>query len=415
MDEATFKIRVIGIPGCQAPAGLKRLLEGSVAVCSSKRLADSLATEINSLSPSPAIIPITPLATMLDQLKKHAKRGMCAVLASGDPLFFGIGQRLLSSFAKEAIEFHPALSAVQIACARFKIPWNDAQIISLHGKSDESVYGQILARPRSIIFTDARNSPDAVAAAIVKTLERARDTQGLEHVRVHVAENLGCPGERLRSMGVREASLSVFSPLNIMIVEIDAPFLLPSPGTGLGEYEISHLRGLITKDEIRAVVLHRLRLKPALSLWDIGAGSGSISIEAARLYPDIISYAVEMDERLQQVLKENIRRFRLFNVIPVDGAAPEILKSLPGPQRIFIGGSRGKLSSIIEYCAGKLPLGGIMVATAILEATTRDAPRFMEKAGLEVDMARISVVRQLGTKGREIKLNEITIIRGVKR
>ncbi len=407
-------IRVVGISGCKAPDRFEELISGSVAICSSRRLIQALSTHINSLSPQPAFIPITPLSDMVEKLRGFLSTGDCVVLASGDPLFFGIGKRLLSIFGKERLQFYPALSAVQIACARLKIPWDDAQIISLHGRKGESACGLILSRPRSIIFTDGRNSPDAIAKNLLQALERIGDTSISKDLEIHVAERLECPEERLLTMRLEEAAQTDFSPLNIMVVEIGRPALPHTRGIGLMEDEISHLRGLITKDEIRAVTLHKLRLSPGIVFWDVGAGSGSLSLEASRLYPDLTSFAVEMDEKLQKVIRENIRRLRLFNVVPVDGKAPEILETLPLPHRVFIGGSKGQLEPIIAHCAKALAPGGILVANAVLERTAQDAPRLMKEAGLMVDMSRISVTRHPGSKDKETKLNEITIIRGIK-
>jgi precorrin-6Y C5,15-methyltransferase (decarboxylating) len=410
----TNKVKVIGIKGCQVPGNLPDLLRGCRAVCSSKRLIQAASQEIGMISPAPALIPITPLSDMVQALCEHLEKGDCAILASGDPLFFGIGKRLLSMFDRERIEFHPSLSAVQIACARFKIPWSDAQVISLHGRRDEPVCARILSSGKTIIFTDAKNSPDTVAAELIKVLERAGATRFLSSIRVHVAEDLDCPGEKLSSLGLKETASRNFSPLNIMIVEIHGD-LLPSRGTGLSENEIAHLRGLITKDEVRAITLHRLRLEPGNVFWDVGAGSGSVSLEAARMYPDITSYAVESEMEQQEIIRENIKRFKLFNVIPVEGRAPGILETLPRPHRVFIGGSGGRLKRIIELCAESLAPGGVMVANAILEETCRDAPTIMEEAGLFVDVSRITVTRVRGAKMPETRLNTITVIRGIKK
>ena len=401
--------------GCRPPEGVEQMLQGCAAICSSKRLLDTLPGIIERISPKPAVIPITPLSGMLQGISEYLERGNVGVLASGDPLFFGIGRRLLSAFGKDHLEFHPALSSVQLACAKLRISWDNAAVMSLHGRKEGQAAGRILSARKTILFTDKRNSPDMVAGQLLEVLKRAGDAETGRFIRIHVAENLLCPGERIRSMSAREAAAASFSPLNIMIVEIDEKVPLPSRGTGLMEDEIRHLRGLITKNEIRAIVLHKLRLEPGSIVWDIGAGSGSVSIEAARLYQEITSYAVEADEQQQQIIRENISALRLFNVVPACGKAPEILESLPAPHRVFIGGSRGRLQEIIECCAERLVPGGIIVANAILEKTARNAPLFMEKAGLRVDTAAVSVTRKKGSAGPETELNRISIIKGTKR
>ncbi len=409
--ERTNRVKVIGMEGCRLPGNLGQLLSGCVAVFSSKRLLEAAQQATRDMEPSPSLLPITPLSELIDSLKKNIEKGDCAVLASGDPLFFGIGRKLVSTFGRQRLQFHPALSAVQMACARFGIPWDDARIMSLHGRRDNLASSRILSTRKTIIFTDAENSPDQIAKRLLKILEGTLSLDLSGRVKVHVAEELNCPGERVLSLDLEETAEKIFSPLNIMIIEVDEK-MLPSSGIGLMEKQIRHLRGLITKDETRAVTLHKLMLGPGQIMWDVGAGSGSVSLEAARLYPDITSFAVESDRTQQAVIRQNIRSFRLFNVIPVDGTAPEILDTLPGPHRVFVGGSKGRLKEIIDYCAHALLPGGIVVANAILESTSRDAPRFMEEAGLEVDAVSIRVTR--GRK-REIALNPITVIRGIKK
>ena len=416
MKEPENLINVIGVSGCKAPPGLATLLQGCVAVCSSKRLAEALSQEIAAVSPAPAIMAITPLEKMLNGLDEHLERGDCAVLASGDPLFFGIGKRLIKRYGSQSIRFFPALSSMQLACARLGIPWDDVRVFSLHGRRDEAVFGQILSQPKSILFTDGINTPAAIAGKLISLLERAEALESIHHhIRVHVAENLECPGEHIHSLTLRKTAAGSFSPLNIMILEIDAPLAPCSMGLGLTENEIMHLRGMITKDEIRAVVLHKLMPEPGNVLWDIGAGSGSVGLEAARLWPDLTCYAVEADPEQQHVIRENIKKFGLFNVIPVDGTAPRALEGLPQPDMVFIGGSKGQLREIINFCAHAIPPGGIIVANAILETTARNAPLFMENAGLSVDSCSISVTRRQGAGGIDEKLNKITVTRGIRR
>ncbi len=406
-------VKIIGISGCRAPSNLKQLLSGCVAICSSSRLKEALATEIKALDPQPAIIPITPLGDMFEGLEKHLEKGHCAVFASGDPMFFGIGKRLIKRFGPERVQIFPALSAMQLACARLGLCWDDAQVLSLHGRRDETIYPLMLSSPKSIIFTDGRNSPDVICKKLMELLHGAGDKEATSSIIVHVAEELECPGERIRSMDLLQASLETFSPLNIMILEVKDADLLPSKGIGLNEQEIYHLRGMITKDEIRAVTLHRLRIAPGQVLWDIGAGSGSVGLEAARLYPDLTCYAIEMDRQQQGVIRQNIEKFRLFNLIPIKGVAPDVLIGLPPPNRVFVGGSRGRLEEIIGYCARAILPGGIIVVNAILEKTSQDAPSFMKHAGLEVDMVHVSVTRD--GKRHRTHLNPITIIRGMKK
>lgn len=410
---AVQTIHVIGLAGGHPDPGLLRIIAECRAIAGSRRLFDTVMEALDQRQKGIRHIPITPLDEMIRAVRKEAGRGPCAVLASGDPLFYGIGKRLIEALGRERLIFHPALSSVQLACSRLGISWHDAQIITLHGRDGRAAGFRILTSPLSIIFTDRTNSPNALATRLLDHLSALGHDELAGRIRVHVAEELGWPDERIGTYRLDEAASQGFSPLNIAIFRIPAGFLAKNRGLGLKEKEIGHLRGLITKDEIRAVTLHRLmpESRPeGLIFWDVGAGSGSVGLEMSRLYPTTCTYAVERSKELIEVVRENCRRLGILNVYPVLGEAPEALAALPSPDRVFIGGSGGRLAQIIEACSRRLRPGGVLVANAILKETASEAPGLMKEAGLRVDVVRIAADR-MGS-GR---LNPITIIRGVKR
>ncbi len=363
------------------------------------------------------VIPIAPVSEMLNQVEKALEHGRVAVLASGDPLFFGIGRTIIDRFGPDSVNIYPALSSMQHACARFKIPWDDMEFLSLHGRAMEDVAGTILRNRKTLIFTDHRNSPDSIARLLVLRLSCCLSTECPE-ITVHVAENLGLPEERLVSGTPEEIASCSFAPLNIMMVILNpAPEGQASetqrPLLGLTEDEIAHWRGLITKDEVRAVTLHRLRLPERGCLWDVGAGSGSVSIEAAGLAKGLCIYSIEKDEKQQYNIIKNIKKFGYWNINLIKGEAPAILLSLPAPHRIFIGGSGGRIDEIIEVCAERLVKGGRMVLNAVLSETAQLAPKAMKQAGLTVFETRLWFERT-DTEDTIRKFNPITIITGMK-
>ncbi|MDH3349095.1 MAG: precorrin-6y C5,15-methyltransferase (decarboxylating) subunit CbiE, partial [Desulfobulbaceae bacterium] len=223
------------------------------------------------------ILPIAPVNKMLNDLDKSLQEGDVAVLASGDPLFFGVARTLITKYGSERITVHPALSAVQLACTEFKLPWDDMTILSLHGREPGDLPARILPHNKVMLFTDHRNSPDQVAASLLNTLQTLQDDKRIQNISVRVAENLGMKEQKITVAGLADIADSTFGPLNIMLVE---QAMLPEtkPVFGLTENEITHSRGLITKDEVRAITLHCLRLPGEGVLWDVGGGSGSISV-----------------------------------------------------------------------------------------------------------------------------------------
>ena len=401
------EILIFGISGDTFPAEHAPLLQSCSTVVVSKRF-EPLVAGINARR-----IPIAPVRKMINAVAEALEQGNVAVLASGDPLFFGIGRTMIERFGPELVQVYPALSAVQLACARFKVPWDDLTLLSLHGRDPGSLAGKILGHEKVMLFTDHRNTPNRIADTLLQTLRNYGDEQRLQKIRIRVAENLGASEEQLTSGSLQDIAAMEFSPLNMMLVEQDVPER-NLPVFGLRENEIAHSRGLITKDEVRAVILHCLRLPERGVLWDVGGGSGSISMEAARLSTELEVYTVEKKDEGCENIRRNLVQFNLFTVHLVPGEAPEQLAGLPDPDRVFIGGSGGRLAEIIRQVADRLVPGGLLVASAVLAETAARAPELMTAAGLGVEVRTVGVTRHAVQGTPEKKLNSITIITGRK-
>ncbi len=385
------------------------------------------------------VLPISPLAEALELMAARLTLGDITVLASGDPLFFGIGRTLLQRFGSEGVIVHPALSSMQLAFAHFKEPWQDAAFISLHGRGGQDILPALLRQGKVFLFTDQRHRPETVAAAIAAGL----DELGLADLpcRIMVAENLGLENERIVDGSPQQIAGQCFADLNVMIVALSGPFgAVPfdsAQGTegatatvcslsgvegrgkvslGLKEVEITHSRGLITKDEVRAAILHGLRLPPTGVFWDIGAGSGSVSCEAARLCPELTVYAIEQHPDEQANIMANRKSFRLANLHLVRGQAPGAVCGLPAPDRVFIGGSGGQLPAIVETVSSRLKTHGIIMASAVTLATRQSAPNLFHQQGLRVAMTTIAVSRDTYPPQTDgpLTLNPITIVTGTK-
>ncbi|MCW5209036.1 precorrin-6y C5,15-methyltransferase (decarboxylating) subunit CbiE, partial [Desulfobulbus sp. US1] len=391
------EVFIFGVSGEELPKEqLRKIASCSAVVVSSRHQVLLKGMEIHR-------IPIAPVEEMVFELAVALNQGDVAILASGDPLFFGIGRTLLERFGPERVHIYPALSAVQLACTRFKLPWDDLPLISLHGRSPGDIVGKILNKPKVMLFTDHHYTPDRIAQELLAVLEEHHDTARIKSIRIRIAENLGLKDERLCSGTLADVAKQEFSPLNMMLIEqrqaegkeneaaeaSDAGCVF-----GLQEDEIAHSRGLITKDEIRAVILHRLRLPRTGVFWDVGGGSGSVSVEAARLCPDLTIYIIEQKEEGHKNIRANILRYNLYNIKLICGLAPEAFADLPDPDRVFIGGSKGLLAEIIPYCAKRLTGTGRMVASAVLKNTAEQAPLLMTANGLDVDSRTVAVTRE---------------------
>jgi precorrin-6Y C5,15-methyltransferase (decarboxylating) len=352
------------------------------------------------------------------------------LLASGDPFFFGIGRRMIEEFGKERVGILPDLSSMQEAFARINVPWDDAFFISVHGGPDiakrRALPYEMSDIPRLIekhgklaILTDRQNNPAEIARIVQSALRTHSTGSGQapqSEIRMHVCERLGYPDETVRSGTVEEFAAMTFAEPNVVI-------LLKSEGRsqkagvrfGLREEDVHHDRGLITKDEVRAVTIHKLRLPDEGVLWDIGAGSGSVSLEAARLCPGLRVIAVEKDQERINTIKTNMQRHDARKVEVVFGSAPDVLVDLPAPDRVFIGGSSGNLGDIVKLVNEKMP-SGIIVINAVTLETLNDALPSLENNGFSVEVTEISVSRSKVVAGKRhmSALNPVFIVKGTR-
>lgn len=399
-------IRIIGLTTPLLSERRHGLLSTCRLLVATKRFAP-LATELGI-----PFLAISPLNAAIEALHHHLPHGDIGVLVGGDPLFFGIGRRLLAEFPEEQLHFYPATTALQRACARFRLPWDDAVVSSLHGRCHHHLPGLLLRHAKNLLFTDAVNSPDRIATSLLDYLELIEENTLAAEIEVRVAEDLGLESERVFCGSLTETAAQQFSPLNVVALLVPGHCPLPYR-FGLGEQQLQHSRGLITKNEVRAATLHTLQLPQEGVLWDLGAGSGSISIEAARQNGGLTVYAIEQNERELANIKENIKRYRCYNIIPVQGRAPHGCLNLPDPQRVFIGGSGGNLTAILSMAASRLAPDGLVVVNGVVATTIETAPRLMQDHGLQVAMATLQVSRR-DDGGDLTTFNPITIITGRK-
>ena len=404
-----FHIELIGVSGDALSPEACKLLESCVLIAHSRRQEALLA----GLFPAAGRVAVTPLSRLFPALERGLERGPVAVLASGDPLFFGIGRALLERFGTDRLRTHPALSSLQLACARLSLPWDNLVFVSLHGRREREPAARLLSlclrHGRVLVLTDAENSPEVLAGAIVQTLSACGDQERLVSLRLHVAENLGLADERLSSGTAEEIASQNFSPLNVLLLEY-AGLVTPSR-FGLTEEEIRHSRGLITKSEVRAASLHTLRLPEQGVLWDIGGGSGSVSLEATALSPDLAVYTVEKNPEEQDNIRANIRTYGAYAIRLVSGEAPSALSGLPAPDRVFVGGSGGQLAAILQVAVEALAPEGRIVVNAVLESSRKCACETLSTLGLQVRECSLAVCRR-DESGREQTFNPITIITG---
>jgi precorrin-6Y C5,15-methyltransferase (decarboxylating) len=325
------------------------------------------------------------LGTVVARLARHPERAV--VLSSGDPLFFGIGRHLLRNLPEADFEFLPNVSSVQYAFAKIGAPWDDAVFVSTHGRGLKEAVDRIVANDKAAVLTDERHNPAAIARELI---ERGRDGYS-----VWLCENLGSAEERIVRTDVRGLLELAAAPLNVLILvkEYEAGGVGARSALGIADEEFATVKKLITREEVRAISLAKLRLRHDLILWDVGAGSGSVSIEADHLLPNGEVYAIERNPQYLMFLKENLGKFQSRHVNVVAGEAPGCFDQLPDPDRVFIGGSGGNLWDILKAVDGRLPAAGRVVINAVTLDTLTAATEFFENAGYQLEVATINIAR----------------------
>jgi precorrin-6Y C5,15-methyltransferase (decarboxylating) len=324
------------------------------------------------------------LSIMLEQLRTTDKR--CVVLGSGDPNFFGIARFLMRNLPKERIEIFPNVTSVQYAFARIKEPWDDAVFISVHGRGLGRSIDRIIASEKAAILTDAVNSPAVIAKELME--------RGADGYEAWLCEDMGLPGEKFTKTDVKGLLTLPASELNILIlIKAWEPQLVQYPLIGIDDDEFATVKKLITKQEVRAVTLAKLQLQDDLVIWDVGAGSGSVSIEASNLVPNGKLFAIEQNAQCVGFIRDNLKKFAARNVKLIEGDAPAAFEELPDPDRVFIGGSGGMLEEVIDSIDRRLKPEGLIVLNAVTLNTLTKSVEFFEDHGYAVEVTCVNIAK----------------------
>lgn len=335
------------------------------------------------------------------------------VLTSGDPLFFGLGRLLLAKLPPQALEFHPHLSSIQLAFNRIKCAWQDATIVSVHGRDLDSLIAPLQqGQPKIALLTDHFNTPSAIAR-LIRSLDLPLSYQ------IWVCENLGGEDEKIQTFTPEALEDQSFAPLNVVVLlrqSSPQPLdLTQLPNLGIPDHlflSFDDRPGLMTKREVRILALGELALQPLQIIWDIGAGTGSVSLEMARLSPSSRIYSIEKTAAGVALIAQNCQRFQVENVEIIAGSAPNALKSLPRPDRIFLGGSGGNLRDILQICQAELRPGGRIVAAFATWEHLATAQDFFANGPWQVQLLQVQLARSVPIAHlmRFSPLNPVTLI-----
>ncbi|WP_374279215.1 precorrin-6y C5,15-methyltransferase (decarboxylating) subunit CbiE [Azonexus sp.] len=323
-----------------------------------------------------------------------------AVLATGDPLCHGIGGYLLGQLGGAGVRVLPAPSTLQIAFARWQKPWQDVAIASCHSKdAGEWQWGAtpahglypllraVALNRRVFAFTGPDNDPARLARALI--------TAGYgDEVRLSVASRLLLADEMVAcDLSAVDVAHRQFSDPSVVLIE-RSPDAAPIFGRDDLDYlQRSPEKGLITKQEARALSLAKLRLKADSTVWDIGAGSGSVGLEAAGLAPFGHVWAIEKNTADAANARANAERFRIGNYTLCEGKAPALLDTWPDPDAVFIGGSGGELDELIRLILARLKPGGRLVMNFVTLENLATATSALKAIGAGWDVVQLQASR----------------------
>lgn len=339
------------------------------------------------------------LKRLIETLQRETRKTV--VLASGDPLFYGIGSYLANRLA---VEVYPYMSSVQLAFAKMNESWQDAYVTSVHGRSMKGLAQRIDGKAKIALLTDEENSPNAIASYLKQF--------GMLEYRAFVAENIQGVDEKSGWYSLDEMEKASFSPLNVVILKrvADAPVW----SLGIDDEEFSQRKpdkGLITKKEIRVLSIQELQLRNNSVVWDIGTCTGSMAIEAGKIATEGQIFGIEKNAADLENCLQNQQKFRV-DMTTIHGKAPEGLDAFPDPDAVFIGGTGGEMLELLTLCCKRLkPNGRIVLNAATIENLYKAVEAF-RTLGFHVDILQAQLARSkpILDMTRFVPLNPIFII-----
>lgn len=323
---------------------------------------------------------------------------------SGDTGFYSGASAMMEKLEALGVRARvlPGLSSIQLLAAALGRPWQGWNLVSAHGRTCDPVAECMQGRP-TFFLTGGSEDPATLCAQLAA--EGFGDVQGV------VGQCLGTPEEKLFRGSVKELAAGRFNSLSVLLVE--AAEVLPRRAPGLPDEAFERGDVPMTKQEVRAAVLAKLAVRPKDILWDVGAGTGSVSVELALAAPRGRVYAVECRPEGCALIKANREKFRTRNLVLVEGLAPAALSDLPAPDAVFIGGSKGSLAAIVDAALDKNPDARICVSAIALE-TLSAAVAALTAKGQTVQVSQIAVSRAKAVGGLHLMMaqNPIYLITG---
>jgi precorrin-6Y C5,15-methyltransferase (decarboxylating) len=334
------------------------------------------------------------LPEVVQALEDNLGKKRLVVLASGDPLFYGVARYLCDRLGKDKFEVLPHVSSMQLAFARVKESWEEAYLTNLATHPLADVVDRVRTAETVGLFTSEEEDPAHIARQLL--------ARGLDYFRAYVCENLGSPDERVTQAELADIAEMEFAPLNVMILK-RKPGRPDQQRPGAGHRRFGNpddvfaqsrpKSGLITQAEVRALALAQLDVQPASVVWDIGAGSGAVAIEAAQLATGGMVYAIEQDAADYHLIVANAETFAVRNLKAIHGVAPAVFDGLPAPDAIFVGGGGKEVARLLDAAYKALRPGGRMVVNVASLDGLGAAYEVLKRSAHPVEAMLINIAR----------------------
>ena len=320
--------------------------------------------------------PLKELKTFIENLNSDVKS--IVILASGDPLFYGIGGWVSRSFTKANVCFYAGVSSIQGSCHALGLSLQDVNVLSLHGRPLEKIRGQLKCHNTLVVLTDKHSHPRALAQECFNA--------GFIDASISVCEALGYKHEKVRTFSVAQLleNSYEFDALHVSVIKTKGSQKIVNEFPGIQDHAFftdgEKGRGMITKREVRLNILSLLQPANGDVIWDIGAGCGSVAVELCYWNDKTQVHAIEHHPERIACLEKNKSHFGVVsNLHIVPHRAPQAFEGLPNPNKIFIGGSDGELSTMLQELWNRLPVGGLLVASSVMEGSRQDLVNFYQE------------------------------------
>lgn len=374
------KVFVIGMgmgnPGTLTQDALDALRQGELVI-GAPRLVEALG-DIDA--ETCALVGSERIAEAL----RESDAAVACVLMSGDVGFYSGATGLYPLLEGMEVEVIPGISSLAYLCARLRTTWQDVAVVSAHGRAHD-LAGAVQAQRRTFVLAGGAETPAELCALLV--------ARGLGAVRVTVGERLSYPDERIVSGLARDLASQGFKPLSVMLVENDRPIEREVAAPHLTDDAFERAAVPMTKEEVRELAVCKLRVRPGDVVWDVGAGTGSVSVELARAAWHGRVLAIERDAGACALVARNRDAFGLPNIEVIEGVAPQVLAGLDRPDRVFVGGSSGGLEGILREALSANPAVRLCASAITLE-TLSELLRCVRELGLvHVDITQVSIAK----------------------